>query len=148
MQHMTVNARGPRRRCTMGVIVTAATLIGSCVAPGFARAQGSPPSTPGYGRIWYEKYCTPCHGVGGTPGSAVFVKTDQPVDLRTYVQRHGGEFPSGEWLMVVMAEPLHNPHTEVWERMHREDSGGTSGKTVARGKVRSIADYIVSIQAK
>ena len=78
----------------------------------------------------------------------MFVKNKQPIDLRTYVQRHGGKFPSGDWLMVVMAEPLQNPHTEVWERIRREDGGGTDSKTVGRAKVRSIADYIVSIQVK
>lgn len=149
MQHMTVNARGGRRRCAIGVIVTAAALIGGCVHPRCAKAQDSPSSTPGSGRVWYEKYCTPCHGVGGAPGSAVFVKSKEPVDLRTYVQRHGGKFPAADWLMVVFAQPLNNPHTEVWGRIRGEEQGGgTSSDAAARAKVRWIADYIVSIQAK
>ena len=147
MQGKNVNARVGRWRRAIGVIVATVALVG-IVGTRCAAAQQAPSPAANNGRIWYEKYCTPCHGTGGAPGEAVFVRNQQPIDLRTYVQRHGGEFPSGEWLMVVMAEPLHNPHTEAWERMHREDSGGTSGKTVARGKVRSIADYIVSIQAK
>src|SRR5262249_60919236 len=46
------------------------------------------------GKMWYDKYCTPCHGSGGAPGEAVFRATKQPVDLRTYVQRHGGHVPA------------------------------------------------------
>jgi hypothetical protein len=148
MKHMTVNARAGQRRCAIGVIATLVTLISCCVDPSRAGAQESSSSTPGYGRIWYEKYCTPCHGVGGAPGSAVFVTSKQPVDLRTYVQRHGGKFPAGEWLMVVVAKPLDNPHTEVWERIRHDEGGGTSSDAAARAKVRSIADYVVSIQAK
>jgi hypothetical protein len=128
-------------------MVTFVTLVG-IVGTRCAAAQQAPSPPVHNGRIWYEKYCTPCHGTGGAPGEAVFVKNTQPIDLRTYVQRHGGKFPSGDWLMVVMAEPLHNPHTEVWERIRREDGGGTDSETVGRAKVRSIADYIVSVQAK
>ena len=148
MQQTTVNARVVRWRCAIGMIVMAVTVIGGGIGASCAGAQESPSPAANAGRIWYEKYCTPCHGAGGGPGEAVFVKNKQPIDLRTYVQRHGGKFPSGDWLMVVMAEPLQNPHTEVWERIRREDGGGTDSQTVGRAKVRSIADYIVSIQVK
>ncbi len=147
MLHVPVNARIRRRRCAIRVIAIAITLI-SYAGPSRAGAQDQPSSTPGIGRTLYEKYCTPCHGRGGAPGSAVFVKTKQPVDLRTYVQRHGGQFPSGDWLAVVFGEPPHNPHTAVWERIRRDQGGGTGSEAVARGKVRSIADYILSIQTK
>jgi hypothetical protein len=130
------------------MIVTAATLISCWVDPRCVGAQKIPSPAADQGRIWYEKYCTPCHGVGGAPGSAVFATDKQPVDLRTYVQRHGGKFPSGEWLMVVVTEPLHNPHTAIWERIRRDEAGGTSSEIAARAKVRQIADYILSIQAR
>lgn len=148
MKDMTANARAGRRRRAIGVIATLATLISWCVDPSRAGAQESSSSTPGSGRIWYEKYCTPCHGVGGAPGEAEFATSQQPVDLRTYVERHGGKFPAGEWLMVVVGEPLHNPHTEVLERIRYDRGGGESSEAAARARVRSIADYIISIQAK
>jgi hypothetical protein len=148
MQQMTVNARAGRRRCATGLIVTAATLITCWADPSCASAQGLPSPKPGHGRIWYEKYCTPCHGVGGAPGEAVFVRDKRPVDLRTYVQRNGGKFPSGDWLQVVVAEPPQNPHTEVWERIQGDEGGGTNSEIAARAAVRSIADYVLSIQAK
>jgi hypothetical protein len=46
-----------------------------------------------------------------------------------------------------MAEPMQNPHTEVWQRI-RHDEGGAHSEIGARGKVRSIADYVLSVQAK
>src|SRR5262249_55151523 len=46
------------------------------------------------GQVWYAQYCTPCHGPGGAPGDAVSRTTKQSVDLRTYVQRHGGAPPA------------------------------------------------------
>ncbi len=74
------------------------------------------------GRVWYEKYCTSCHGQGGGPGSAVYRGSDRPVDLRTYVKRNN---------------------------RIRTDQEGTSGQgAVARGIVASIADYIISVQTK
>ena len=148
MQHVTVNARGALRRWAIAVIVMAAALSRCWVDPSRAVAQDLPSSTPGHGRMLYDKYCTACHGVGGAPGSAVFVGNKQAVDLRTYVQRSGGSFPSGDWLQVVIAAPPQNPHTEIWERMRQDEGGGTSSEIAARAKVRSIADYVLSFQAK
>jgi hypothetical protein len=129
-----------------GVIAIATTLIGFGVDRTRAAAQNQPPSTASDGRIWYDKYCTPCHGPGGVPGSATYAKSKEPVDLRTYVQRHGGKFPAGDWLSVVFAETPHNPHTALWQRMRRDEVGSGGTETTARAKVRTIADYIVSIQ--
>ena len=99
------------------------------------------------GRVWYEQYCTPCHGLGGAPGSAAYADTKQPVDLRNYVQRNGGHFPSGKWLTVVFNPLPGATHTEVWERI-RTGATGVEGDTQARGVVAIIADYVISVQAK
>lgn len=147
MQHLTGIATAVRRRFVIDVLVTAATLISCSVDPRSARAQDPQPSlAPEYGRIWYEKYCTPCHGVGGGPGEASFVATKQPIDLRTYVHRHGDKFPAADWLMVVINKPPQNPHTRVWEELRRHEGGGIADEAATRGKVRSIAEYIMSIQ--
>jgi len=148
MKNMTVTARVGRQRCAIGVIVAAATLISCCVHPSCARAQDQQSSTPDSGRIWYEKYCAECHGVGGAPGKAVFVTSKQPVDLRTYVQRHGGKFPKADWLRIVLHEPPGNPHTATWQRIFRDESGRTGSEAAARTKINQIADYVLSIQAK
>jgi hypothetical protein len=147
MQHLTVSATAGGRRFTIGVLITAATIISCGAHPRPARAQDPQPSlAPGYGRVWYEKYCTPCHGVGGGPGDATFVASNQPIDLRTYVHRHGDKFPAGDWLMVVINRPPQNPHTKVWEDLRRHEAGGIAEEAATRGKVKSIADYIMSIQ--
>ena len=148
MPHLSENAKLAWRRFAIAGMITAATATSIAIDPPGAAAQALPSPKPAYGSMWYEKYCTPCHGVGGAPGSAVFAQTKQPVDLRTYVARNGGTFPTGEWLAVVFAEPPQNPHTEVWERIRRDETGGTIHEVGARGKVRSIADYVLSIQAK
>ena len=101
------------------------------------------------GRIWYDKYCTPCHGKGGAPGSAVYPDSKQPVDLRTYVQRHGGKFPAGEWIAIVAGSPRSPVHSEVWEKIRRQhQTSAPSGVAEARGIVASIAEYVISLQTK
>jgi len=102
------------------------------------------------GRVWYDQYCRPCHGPGGTPGTAVYADNKQPVDLRVYVQRHGGKFPAGNWLAVVFGpDPGRTHHTAIWQKVrsaHKME--GPSGEAVARGIAASIADYVISVQTK
>ena len=102
----------------------------------------------GAGKVWYEKYCTPCHGPGGAPGNAVSRATKQPVDLRTYVKRHGGKFPAADWLAVIADTRPASVHTDVWETIKRAQAGTAQGDIAARGVVGSIARYINSIQTK
>jgi hypothetical protein len=100
------------------------------------------------GKVWYEKYCTPCHGPGGAPGKAVSRATKEPVDLRTYVQRHDGKFPVHDWLAVIADARPGGEHAKVW-RTIKQTQGGTVGKdTAARGVLGSIARYIISVQTK
>jgi hypothetical protein len=101
------------------------------------------------GGIWYEKYCTPCHGKEGAPGSAVYPDSKQPVDLKTYVQRHGGKFPAGEWIAIVAGSPRSPVHTKAWEEIRRQhQTSGPSNNAEARGIVVSIAEYVMSVQTK
>lgn len=100
------------------------------------------------GKVWYEKYCMPCHGPGGAPGKAVAGTTKEPVDLRTYVQRHGGKFPVNDWLAVIADARPGGVHANVW-RTIKQTQGGAAGKdTAARGVLGSIARYIMSVQTK
>jgi hypothetical protein len=100
------------------------------------------------GKLWYDKYCTPCHGAGGAPGSAVFAATKKPIDLRTYVERNGGEFPSGRWWAVAFNPESGNVHSEVWERIHNDQSETVERDARTRGVIVNIEDYIISIQSK
>ena len=100
------------------------------------------------GKVHYDRYCTPCHGAGGAPGKAVFSSTKQPVDLRTYVQRHGGTFPAADWLAVLADARPGGPHAAVWRSIRQAQSGTTGSSAAARGIVGQIARYVMSIQAK
>ena len=100
------------------------------------------------GRVWYEKYCTPCHGPGGGPGSAVYRVGDKPVDLRRYVARNNGIFPANDWIAVVEHVDLRSPHADAWERIRTAQAGTSPQGAAARGIVALIADYIISVQTK
>ena len=132
------------------LIVLAVTFESSWIIPDGVRAQDKTEITIAEaGRIGYDKYCTPCHGPGGAPGSAVYRNTKQPIDLRTYVQRHGGQFPLGKWLAVVFGSQPRGPHTEVWEKIrsaHHTTSSVSDAE--ARDLVDDIEDYVILVQRK
>lgn len=97
------------------------------------------------GRLWYDKYCTPCHGPGGAPGSAA--RPDgTTVDLRSYVERHGGRFPAEQWIRVVEDVDLRSPHADVWQKIRRAQLGTLTEKAAARGILLLIAEYVLSVQ--
>jgi hypothetical protein len=102
----------------------------------------------GAGKVWYEKYCTPCHGPGGAPGTAAYGDTKEPVDLRSYVARHGGKFPASDWLTLIADARPGNLHTKVWEKIKESQVGVTFNEAAARGVLGSIARYINSVQTK
>jgi hypothetical protein len=131
------------------VTVLVAVLGVGWVLPHPARAQDElQKARSEAGKIWYDRYCTPCHGPGGAPGSAVYPDSKQPVDLRVYVQRHGGKFPAGDWLTVVFGpQPGLTHHTDIWNKIRSQYQAPT-GNAEARGIVASIADYVISVQTK
>src|SRR5512135_860567 len=133
------------------VMVLAVALGGGWVLPNCARADDELQKARGEaGRVWYDQYCRPCHGPGGAPGTAVYPDSKQAVDLRVYVQRHGGKFPAGDWLAVVFGpQPGRTHHTAIWQKVRTQyQVQGPSGDAVARGIVVSIADYVISVQTK
>ena len=133
------------------VMALVVALGGSWVLPNCARADDELQKARGEaGRVWYDQYCRPCHGPGGAPGTAVYPDTKQPVDLRVYVQRHGGKFPAGDWLAVVFGpQPGRTHHTAILQKVRTQyQVQGPSGDAVARGIVASIADYVISVQTK
>jgi hypothetical protein len=100
------------------------------------------------GKVWYEQYCTPCHGAGGAPGSAVFPGTNRPVDLRTYEQRNGGRFPSWKWWDITFAAQPGNVHTTVWNKIREGQPAAVDRDINARGMVANIEQYVRTVQAK
>jgi mono/diheme cytochrome c family protein len=98
------------------------------------------------GRQWYDKYCTPCHGAAGAPGTATFADSKKPVDLRDYVARNGGRFPAERWISVVTTENPGLVHTDVWRRIRDAQGTSISSDVAGRAVVVSIAYYVRSIQ--
>jgi hypothetical protein len=127
-------------RASFRAIVLAAVVS----APAFA-ADDIDEVLAGAGKGWYHKYCTPCHGPGGTPGKAVSSATKEPVDLRTYVKSHDGKFPAADWLAVIIDARPSSVHADVWTTIQREQTGPAQDAT-SRGIVGSIARYVRSIQ--
>jgi hypothetical protein len=97
------------------------------------------------GRLWYDKYRTPCHGPAGVPGTAVYADTRKPVDLRNYSQRNSGKFPAARWIAVVTTDNPTQLHTEVWYRIRDAQGGVAFADAGGRAVVASIASYIRSI---
>ena len=140
-------------RKTMKPIVTglAIVVIVGCLAPLRSYAGDEvQDARVQKGKLWYDKYCTPCHGAGGAPGSAVFAATKKPIDLRTYVQRNGGRFPSAKWWDLVFSSQPRGVHAKVWQRIRNDQSetDEVERDIAARGVVANIEFYVASIQNK
>ena len=102
------------------------------------------------GKLWYDKYCTPCHGPGGAPGSAIFAATKKPVDLRTIAQRNGGTFPSIRWWDFVFSSQPRGVHAEAWERIRSDQTETVEVErdVAAHGVAANIEYYVESIKNK
>ena len=102
------------------------------------------------GKVSYHKYCTPCHGPGGAPRSAVFAATKKPVDLRTIAQRNGGNFPSMRWWDFVFSSQPRGVHAEAWERIRNDQTETVEVErdVAAHGVAANIEYYVESIQNK
>jgi mono/diheme cytochrome c family protein len=98
------------------------------------------------GRQWYDKFCTPCHGPAGAPGSATFADGKKPVDLRNYVARYGGRFPAERWITVVTTDNPSLVHTAVWKQIRDAQGTSISSDAAGRAVVVAIANYVRSIQ--
>jgi mono/diheme cytochrome c family protein len=145
-------ARKPNRevrRFALRLMALVAVFGSACVGPNRARVEDELHQTRAQaGRIWYEQYCMRCHGPGGAPGSAVYRDSKQPVDLRGYVQRHGGEFPTADWIAAVSNPNPAGGHAEVWQEIRRTQAGTSFPDIGAHGILAVIADYIRSVQTK
>ncbi len=117
------------RALAIRVTVLVVVLGAGWVVPNHVRAQDKvQKARVEAGRVWYEKYCVPCHGAGGAPGTAVYRANKQPVDLRSYVQRHGGAFPAADWIAAVYSpNPARYSHQGLGDPQARPGCGATSG---------------------
>jgi len=142
---------GERESMKHIVSILAVALIVGCLAPLRSYAGDEVRDARiEKGKLWYERYCTPCHGAGGTPGSAVFAATKKPVDLRTIAQRNGGNFPSVKWWDFVFSSQPRGVHAEAWERIrnNQTETVEVERDVAAHGVAANIEYYVESIQHK
>ena len=148
--HETARSTSKIWKAAVRLLVLAIASGSSWIVPSGVHAQSKTwiPRTEA-GRVWYDKYCTPCHGPSGAPGSAVYKHTKQAIDLRTYMQRHGGDFPLDKWLAVEFGSQRHGPHTEVWEKIRsaHQTTSSTSDDD-PREIVDAIEVYVILVQTK
>ena len=133
------------------VRILAVALIVGCLTPLRSSAgDGVQDARVQKGKLWYDKYCTSCHGAGGAPGSAVFAATKKPVDLRTIAQRNGGNFPSVRWWDFVFSSQPRGVHAEAWERIRNDqtETVAVERDVAAHGVAANIEYYVESIQNK
>ncbi len=140
-------------RKPMKPIVTglAIVVIVACLTPLRSYAGDEvPDARVQKGKLSYDKYCTPCHGAGGAPGSALFAATKKPIDLRTIAQRNGGRFPSERWWDFVFSSQPRGVHAGAWKRIHNDQTEAVEVErdVAAHGVAANIEFYVESIQNK
>ena len=124
------------------------TLVGVSGPSAFAAQDDLAKVQAAAGQQWYDKYCQPCHGAGGQPGTATYKANNKPIDLRTYVKRNGGKFPVARWIQVVQDVNPGGVHADVWQNILNSQTGTISNDIAAKGILASIASYVRSIQTK
>lgn len=132
------------RPAIVRVMALAAALGFGIAIGGDAHADEVDDALSSAGQTAYDEFCTPCHGPGGAPGTAV-TAAGKPVDLRTLVADNGGRFPAGAWLNAITNPNPGGTHTRVWEQIRRSQ-GSRNNLSASRGVVGQIARYIISVQ--
>jgi len=130
--------------------LVAGVIVSCLIAPRSGAADEVQDGRVQTGKALYEKYCTPCHGSAGAPGSAVFATTKKLVDLRTVAQRNGGDFPSGRWWDFIFSSQPRGVHAAPWQRIRNDqtESVEVERDVAAHGVAANIEYYVESIQNK
>src|ERR1051325_495677 len=113
-----------------------------------------PASADDYGRKFYLRYCSACHGEGGK-GDGVVSQAMQPkpADLTQLAKKASGKFPFYDVIRIIDGRETVRAHGDsnmpVWGDLFRAEEGSSAeAQAVARGKVVLIADYLESVQQK
>lgn len=127
---------------TLAAISLAATTFG-------AMAQDSVS-----GQYEYMNHCASCHGESGMgDGPIAGILTVDVPDLTTLSINNDGEFPYLDTFMVIDGRTGvrgHGSNMPVWgdtfSREGMEQAGDYGGELVARGRLMSLVEYLVTIQ--
>jgi len=129
--------------------------LGVGVLIGSAAAGEQAKQAPVYsvsGAYSYRTYCASRHGTGGKgDGPLSDSLRFHPPDLTLLAQRNGGEYPAEKIHRIVDGRsPLKGhggPDMPVWGDAFRNAETGYDDEQV-KEKIRSVVDYLKTIQAK
>jgi mono/diheme cytochrome c family protein len=104
------------------------------------------------GAYGYRTYCASCHGTDGKgEGPLAQNLRFHPPDLTELARRNGGEYPADKVNRIVDGRsPLKGhggPEMPIWGDAFKNADTGYDDQTV-RDKIRSIVDYVRTLQAK
>lgn len=115
--------------------------------------QGKDPAVYGVlGAYAFRTYCASCHGADGKgEGPLAQSLRFHPPDLTLIAKRSGGEFPADRVERIVDGRnPLKGhggPEMPIWGDAFKNADTGYDDQQ-AREKVRSIVDYLRTLQVK
>lgn len=106
------------------------------------------------GQYEYMNHCASCHGESGKgDGPIAGILTVSVPDLTVLAINNDGDFPYLEMLMVIDGRTGvrgHGSNMPVWgdtfSREGMRQAGDYGGELVARGRLMSLVDYLVTIQ--
>jgi mono/diheme cytochrome c family protein len=121
--------------------------------PGGAARPSQPADVAGVsGAYAYRAHCASCHGAAGKgDGPLADGLRYHPADLTRIAQRHGGSFPAEKMVRIVDGrDPLKGhggPDMPVWGDAFKNADTNYDDRVV-REKIRSIVEYLRTIQVK
>ena len=106
------------------------------------------------GQYEYMNNCASCHGESGMgDGPLAGILTVDVPDLTVLAINNDGEFPYLDTLMVIDGRTGvrgHGSNMPVWgdtfSREGMKQAGDYGGELVARGRLMSLVDYLITIQ--
>lgn len=106
------------------------------------------------GQYEYMNHCASCHGEGGMgDGPIAGVLTVDVPDLTLLAANNDGEFPYLDTLMVIDGRTGvrgHGSNMPVWgdtfSREGMQQAGDYGGEMIARGRLLSLVEYLMTIQ--
>jgi mono/diheme cytochrome c family protein len=104
------------------------------------------------GAYAYRTYCASCHGTDGKgEGPLAQNLRFHPPDLTELAKKNGGEYPADKVNRIIDGRsPLKGhggPEMPIWGDAFKNADTGYDEQTV-KDKIRSIVDYLRTLQAK
>ena len=110
-------------------------------------------TNPVDGRQMYVTYCAPCHGMtgeGNGPAAPAFKQA--PTNLTLLAKTHGGNYPQETLKNSLTFGTNVRAHGDakmpVWGELFDSLDSGSGASSVPKLRIKNLADYIQTLQAK